>query len=79
MRKRELDDRIETYKETFTGMCSCGTIVLKTIGSDATNWKDKIRFHYPTDTSASNIFRCGLCLKPIRETWFCDEEHQSEK
>jgi hypothetical protein len=69
MKQRQLFDRIETYEETIEGACECGRLVLKTLGSDVTNWKDEVRYHYPGDNTASNIFRCGTCLKPIRETF----------
>lgn len=67
--QRKLDDRIETCTKTIQGQCKCGIPVTKVLNSNCTMWRNGDRYHYPYDRSASCIFRCKDCKRPISETF----------
>lgn len=69
---RQLSDRIETYDHEINGYCTCGTEVVKVINSSVSNWKDKVRYRYPNDNTAWNIFRCRNCMNAIQDTFIIE-------
>lgn len=72
--QRQLEDRIETFDEEAPGKCSCGEPVVLVSNSSVSQWRDKVRFRYPEDTTTAwNIFRCRKCGEVIHETFEPDQ------
>jgi hypothetical protein len=67
--ERQLTDRIETYSHEIEGECICGQKVIKVIDSSVSAWMDKVRYRYPDDNTAANIFRCKNCMEVIQDTF----------
>ena len=69
MLQRQLSDRIEHYTSMLRGQCRCGQSFVKVLGSDCTTLVNGDRYHYPENNTATCVFRCKVCHKPIHENF----------
>lgn len=68
MQERQLNDRNEVFESETLGKCLCGKIFIRVNNSSVSVFKDKARYNYPGDSTATNVFRCK-CSKVISETF----------